>query len=183
MVELINLQNQNKFKLIEGVILYPLKINRDESGILVETLRTDWPHIYGNDRQFAMQYYSVTQPNVARDEEVWHCHNNQEDRFLVAKGEIVVAIADNREGSKTNGFLNLFLLKANDEPYILLIPKKTFHGFIVTSKEEAILLNFPTQLYNSQDELRIPHKEANVKIENRIFSWNFVREEFNLPNV
>ena len=43
--------------------MHPLKINRDKSGILVETLRSDWKEIYGKGREFAMQYFS--------EEEYW----------------------------------------------------------------------------------------------------------------
>ena len=108
-MDYITLQNKDNHKIIEGVLMYPLKVNRDESGILIETLRKDWPGIYGGDREFAMQYMSVTEPRVARDESVWHYHpTSQEDRFLVAYGEIITAVADNREGSETEGILNLF---------------------------------------------------------------------------
>lgn len=178
-MEFITLSNKNNRKLIEGVILHPLKINRDASGVLVETLRSDWQGIYGPGREFTMQYYSVTESGVARDENVWHHHFIQEDRFLVAQGEIVVTIADNRKESSTNGLLNLFYMQADKDPYILLIPKKTLHGFMVVSKTPAILLNFPTKLYNSNDENRVPYSEAQIKFPTQdLFSWNIVRKEF-----
>lgn len=160
--------------------MHPLKINRDESGILVETLRKDWPVIYGPGREFAMQYYSVTPPGLARDEDVWHCHPTvQEDRFLVISGEIVVAVADWREDSKTKGVLNLFHMKSDTDPYILLIPKNTLHGFMVVSKTPATLLNFPTALYNPEEEKRVPYSEADIKTEDgSTFSWDMVRKLF-----
>src|SRR3989338_3624874 len=103
-MEFITLVNKDRVSLIKDVLLYPLKVNRDESGILVETLRVDWKEIYGQDSEFSMQYYSKTASSIARDEEVWHFHPNyQEDRFLVANGEIVTAVADQREGSLTKG--------------------------------------------------------------------------------
>jgi dTDP-4-dehydrorhamnose 3,5-epimerase len=178
-MELITLVNKDSSKLIQDVLLYPLKVNRDESGILVETLRKDWKEIYGQNREFSMQYYSKTASNIARDEAVWHLHPTyQEDRFLVIDGEIVTAVADQREGSLTKGAINLFHMKA-EEPYILLIPKGTLHGFMVTSKEPAILVNYPTGLYNPQEEGRIPFGEAQVKMpDGALFSWDLVRKEF-----
>lgn len=180
MIELITLGNKDKTKLIEDVLLYPLKVNRDKSGVLVETLRKDWKNIYGKERKFFMQYYSVTSSGVARDENVWHYHPNiQEDRFLVAQGAIVTAVADNRSDSKAFGLLNLFYMEANKDPYILLIPKNTLHGFMVVSKESAVLLNFPTALYNQIEEVRIPYSEVKIKLQDgRIFSWDLVRKEF-----
>lgn len=180
-MEFITLKNKNKVKLIQGVLLYPLRINQDESGgILVETLRRDWRNIYGKGREFSMQYFSVTPPGVARDENVWHLHPSyQEDRFLLTSGSIVTAVADQRETSPTKGILNLFLMHATSDPYIVLIPKATLHGFLVVSKEPAILLNFPTGLYNPKEEGRIPYSKAQVKFSNgSLFSWNSVRKEF-----
>lgn len=179
MFEPITLKNKDKVKLIYDVLLYPLKINKDESGVLVETLRRDWKEIYGPDREFAMQYYSITPPGLARDENVWHFHPRvQEDRFLVIQGSIIVAVADNREDSQTKGVLNLFLMKFDEDPYILLIPKRTLHGFMVVSKTPAILLNFPTALYNPKEEGRIPHTEAKVKFpDGSYFSWEEIRKK------
>lgn len=176
-MEFITLKNKNYVRLVKDVFLYPLKVNKDDSGILVETLRTDWKEIYGRKREFAMQYYSVTQPGLARDEKVWHCHPTvQEDRFLVIVGEIVVAVADPREDSPTNGLLNLFYMQSSSDPYILLIPKQTLHGFMVVSSAPATLLNFPTALYNPKEEERISYKEAGIKLPNgTLFNWDLVR--------
>lgn len=175
-MDFITLENKKNNKLIKDIILRPLKINRDESGILVETLRSDWQGIYGPGREFKMQYYSVTPGGLARDEDLWHYHPLQEDRFLVSQGAIVVAIADSREGSETKGLLNLFYMQADKDPYILLIPKKTLHGFLVVSKSPAMLLNFPTTLYNPKEEGRIPYAEARVKApDGSLFSWNNIR--------
>lgn len=179
-MEFITLENKDKVRVIKDVLMYPLKINKDESGgILVETLRTDWKDIYGKGREFFMQYYSVTDSGVARDENVWHYHPKyQEDRFLVVQGSVVVAVADNRESSPTKKLLNLFLMDAYDNPYILLIPKKTLHGFMVVSKERGILLNYPTGIYNPQEEGRIPFKEANIRLPDAsLFSWSRVRND------
>ena len=127
-----------------------------------------------------MQYYSITNAGVARDENVWHYHRKiQEDRFLVVQGAIVTAIADNRQESSTRGILNLFYMRANHNPYILLIPRKTLHGFLVVSKSPAILLNFPTQLYDPKEEGRISHSNAQMKLPNGdLFLWENVRKEF-----
>lgn len=178
-MDLIRLDNISKSKLIKDILVHPLKINKDESGILVETLRTDWEGVYGRGRRFAMQYYSVTKKGVARDEDVWHYHPRQEDRFLLAQGAIVAAVADNREGSSTFSLLNLFYMEQDKNPYILLIPKKTLHGFLVVSEEPAILLNFPTKLYNPKEEIRVPHNIDKIKFSNgEIFSWEKIRREF-----
>lgn len=182
-MELITLANKDSAKLIKDVVVHPYKVNEDSSGILVETMRKDWTDLYGDDREFFMQYYSETSSGIARDEDVWHYHpTTQDDRFSVVKGEIVVAVADNREDSETKGLLNLFHINAKKDPYIVLIPRKTLHGFLVVSDESAILINFPTKLYDSQEEGRVSYDKAQVKFGNgTLFSWDLVRKEF--PNL
>lgn len=179
----ITLENYKTSKLIEDVVIHPYKVNEDASGVLVETMRKDWTEIYNDGREFFMQYYSETPTGLARDEDVWHYHPTvQDDRFSVVKGEIVVAIGDNRDGSETKGLLNLFYINARKDPYIVLIPRRTLHGFMVVSKEPAILINFPTGLYNSQEEGRIPYAQENIKTETgELFTWDLVRKEF--PNL
>jgi dTDP-4-dehydrorhamnose 3,5-epimerase len=183
-MELITLKNKDSQRLIKDLIIRPLKVNIDETGgILVETLRKDWPEIYGPGREFSMQYFSVTDSGLARDENVWHFHPTvQEDRFLVASGEVVVAVADNRDESETKGLLNLFRIKYDEDPFMVLIPKRTLHGFMVVSDGPATLLNFPTGLYNPTEEVRVPYAEAKVTTpDGKTFSWDLVREMF--PNL
>lgn len=182
-MEFITLQNKDKQRLVNDVVMRPLKVNRDESGVLVETLRKDWNDVYEN-RPFVMQYYSKTPSGMARDEDVWHYHPTvQEDRFLCIQGAIVVAIADYRSESSTNGLLNLFYMKTEEEPYMLIVPKATLHGFMVVSKNDAILLNYPTALYNPDEEGRIPYAEANIKnSEGTLFSWDQVRKAYSTEN-
>ena len=179
-MDYITLQNKDEHKLIKDVLIYPLKVNRDESGILVETLRKDWSQIYGSDREFSMQYFSVTKPFVARDENVWHYHPTvQEDRFLVAYGEVITAIADNRKESPTFGLLNLFHQTADKDPFIVLIPKRTLHGFMAIGKTPAVLLNFPTALYNPAEEGRIVYGEAQIRTsDGSVFAREMVRKDF-----
>ncbi len=178
-MEFINLKNKDKFRLVKDVLLHPLKVNKDNTGVLVETLRSDWKEIYGEGREFYMQYFSITPPAVARDENIWHFHVKQEDRFLVIQGEVIVAIADNRKDSETKGIINLFYMQSQIDPYILLIPREVLHGFMVVSKTDGILLNFPTQLYDPNDEIRVPYNEVLVKLDDGAdFTWEKVRKVF-----
>jgi len=162
-------------ELIQGIIVRKLTVHKDESGSLFETLRKDWQDVYnGNNLNFAMQYMSVTPSGIARDENQWHVHKHQSDRFICASGRIVTAVFDPRPQSKTYDRLNLFVMgpASEDEMYMVVIPSETYHGFMVISKEQGYLLNFPTQLYNPQDEGRIEHA--------RDFTWQSVREDFGL---
>jgi dTDP-4-dehydrorhamnose 3,5-epimerase-like enzyme len=150
---------------IEGVTLRALKVNRDPRGTLTELLRADWPDVFGPEMPFAQVYTSTTGPGVARDEDRWHVHQHQTDRFYCIAGRIVVPIADAREGSATHGQIMLVELAADqDAPASLMvtIPPGTLHGFVVTSEQPASLINFPNRLYDLTDEGRLPFTEASI---------------------
>ena len=109
-MEYITLKNSRN--LIKDVVLRKLVIHKDESGILVETLRRDWNDVI-NDKElnFAMQYISITPSGQVRDKDKWHVHKNQTDRFICVSGRIVTALYDLRKESKTKNQSNLFLMK------------------------------------------------------------------------
>jgi dTDP-4-dehydrorhamnose 3,5-epimerase len=155
-------------------------VNRDESGVLVEILRTDWTDIYDvQERPFAQTYYSITPPGLARDEDVWHVHERQEDRFVVASGDVVLALWDGRSGSPTAGTLDLLPLgqsSPDDQQFSVVIPRRVHHGFAVVGTRPAVLLNSPTRLYDPSDEGREPFEDVGARFsDGRPFSWEAVR--------
>jgi len=179
-----DLSKLGPFDLINDVVIHPLRVNRDPRGILVEIMKKDWQNIFDDKKMpFAQSYYSITKSGAARDENLWHYHpGGQQDRFGVIKGEIVVAIFDWRKDSSTYGKLNLFHMGeiANDKgQYLVLVPARCLHGFVVVSEKPAILFNYPTRLYDSDEEKRIPLPKVKLK-DKTIFSWDKVRKDFNL---
>lgn len=175
---IFNLKIAKDYPLIKDVITYPLKVNRDERGTLVESLKTNWPEVFDKEKKpFAQCYYSITQPGVARDENRWHYHpHKQEDRFVIIKGNIIVALYDWRQKSKTFGTLNLFPMgesQGEAGQYLLLIPQNVLHCFKVSQEKPAILLNFPTNLYDPQEEGRISFEKIKLA-DGRYFSWGKV---------
>lgn len=160
-----------------GALLWPLRVNRDPRGVLVETLRTDWPALYGPELPFAQSYYSITEPGVARDEDRWHLHRHQFDRFIVAAGCVVVALAV--AGSERRARLVPLGPDLGDGRQAeLLVPPGVLHAFVVVGSEPAVLLNSPTQLYDPNDEGRITFAEAGVTLpRGQPFHWDAVRED------
>src|SRR3989344_7642019 len=151
--QIYTLENKDNYPLIHDVIIHPFRVNRDPRGSLTEALKTTWEDVYKEpDMPFAQMYFSETAPGVARDIDQWHVHpSGQQDRFFAIRGTIVTVVYDNRDGSPTKGTVNLFLMgeSQNDHgQYLLVIPKHTYHGYVVVSKTPAILGNFPTRLYN-----------------------------------
>jgi dTDP-4-dehydrorhamnose 3,5-epimerase len=164
---------------IAGVTVRELRVNRDERGTLTELLRTDWTEIYDDEHPFAQTYVSMTLPGVARDEDRWHVHERQTDRFYCLAGAIVVAIADGRSDSPTRGQLMLVELAAMPDapaPLVVTIPPGTLHGFVVTSATPATLMNFPNRLYDATDEGRLAFADAGIVIPGgQPFSYDAVR--------
>lgn len=151
---------------IHDVVIRELATNRDSRGTLTELLRTDWHDVHGESMPFAQVYTSTTAPGVARDVDKWHVHQHQTDRFYCLAGCIVVAIADSRDDSPTNGALMLVELCAQSDapaPLMVTIPPGTLHGFVVVSKAPATLLNFPNRLYDPGDEGRVAFEDAQVR--------------------
>ncbi len=166
---------------IDGIKVRRLRVNSDDRGTLVETLKVDWADFYDADiLPFKQTYYSVTRAGVARDEDQWHVHQHQRDRFVVIDGELVVGAHDPRPGSSTEGLINLFPMGSAQGPdgqYALMIPERVHHGFVVSPSGRAILTNFPTRLYDPEDEGRIPFTDAGARLtDGRPFSWDAVRE-------
>lgn len=171
--------------IIDGAKLFKIKINRDRRGSLTEVLKSNWKEVYGREMPFAQCYFSVTNPGCARDENLWHYHpTKQTDRFFIVKGNAVFALYDWRKSSKTFGILNLFLMgekNGDDNRYLLVIPKNVLHGFCPIGNEPCCLLAFPTTIYDSQEEGRIPLEEVGAKFpDGTLFSWERVRKEFSL---
>ncbi len=167
---------------IAGIGVRKLRVNADDRGNLVETLKIDWTDFYDADRlPFKQSYYSVTRAGVARDEDRWHIHQHQRDRFVVIDGDLVIGVHDPRPGSATEGLINLFRMgtsRGPDGQYTLMIPEHVHHGFVVSPSGRAILTNFPTQMHDPEDEGRIPFAEAGARlVDGRPFSWDLVRED------
>lgn len=179
-LEFLNFKNQKN--LINGVVLRQLTVHQDQRGVLVETLKNDWQDVFGRNLPFGQSYLSKTLPGFARDENLWHFHPRQTDRFVVIKGSLVFALFDWRKNSPTGGFLNLFLMgeeNKNEDPYLLLIPPNVLHAFCVVSRKPCFLLAYPTQLYDPSEEGRIPYKDVGAKFpDSSPFSWELVRKEF-----
>jgi dTDP-4-dehydrorhamnose 3,5-epimerase-like enzyme len=164
---------------VADVIMRDLTVNRDPRGTLTELLRADWSDLFGDTLPFAQLYTSTTAPGVARDEDRWHVHRHQTDRFFCLSGRIVVPIADARPASPTHGRLMLVELAAGPDhpaPLVVTIPPGTLHGLLVTSDTPATLLNLPTRLYDPADEGRIPFADAGIALpDGRPFSYDLVR--------
>ena len=146
---------------IDGVECRDLQVNTDERGHLVEIFRDDW-ELY--DPAPEMSYYSLSYPGIIR---AWHKHvEGQIDHFVCPQGRIKVGIYDDRDDSPTKGELNTFVIGEHNQQAIR-IPGDCWHGFKVVGDEQAMLINFPTKLYDYEDpdEKRIPYDTDKIPLD------------------
>ena len=142
---------EQRFKttpLIEGVKVKELKVLADERGKLMEILRSDEPMF----ERFGQAYVTLCKPRVVKG---WHYHKVQADHFVCLQGIAKVVLYDPREGSKTRGNINEFIMSW-EHPLLVKIPTFVYHGFTAVGDQEAVILNIPTEVYRyaEPDEFR-----------------------------
>lgn len=136
--------------MIDGVVIKTLKIHADERGSLTEVLRSD-DELF---ERFGQVYVSMNYPGVVR---AWHYHKKQDDLWAVVKGMVKAVMYDARETSPTKGEVQeVFLGEQN--MVLLKIPVGVIHGYKTIGTEASLLMNIPTELYDTRapDEYRLP---------------------------
>ncbi|MBI4398809.1 MAG: dTDP-4-dehydrorhamnose 3,5-epimerase family protein [Candidatus Omnitrophica bacterium] len=141
-----------KSKFIAGVEVKQLKVLCDERGRLMEVLRSD-EKIF---EKFGQSYMTACYPGVVKG---WHFHKKQVDHFVCVHGMIKLVLYDRRSDAPTYGEVNEFFLGTHN-PILVKVPAYVLHGFKCISTEEAIIINYPTEVYHydQPDEFRVePH--------------------------
>lgn len=171
---------------IQDVVVVPRVIHQDARGFLVEALRKDDGAVLGD--QFAMSYTSVTVPGAKRDEDRWHVHRHQQDRIVVPSGEMVLALYDARGASTTRGSLVVVRMagtptsapstrgKKDMVTHMVTVPEGVYHCIgNLHPTDPCIHQNFPTRLFDPQDEGRVMFVKTPVEsLGGRLFSWDLV---------
>jgi dTDP-4-dehydrorhamnose 3,5-epimerase len=141
---------------IDGVVVKPLRLLRDERGWLMEILRRDDPHF----RAFGQVYVTVARPGVVK---AWHAHERQTDHLAVVAGEARIALYDAREGSPTRGNV-VDVVGGEANPVLVIVPPGVYHGFKSTGSAPAYVVNVPTELYDYEgpDEFRRPYDDPAI---------------------
>ena len=136
--------------MIAGVKVKKLKVIPDERGRLMEMLRNDDDMFI----KFGQMYMTTVYPGAVK---AWHYHKKQFDSFVAVKGMLKLVLYDGRPGSKTKGEVNEFFIGEHNQ-MLVQIPNNVYHGFKGISDTETIVINAPTETYNSKkpDEFRLP---------------------------
>ena len=146
---------------IPGVIIKPLRKFTDSRGWLLELYRDDeLPEGF----KPVMGYVSLTHPGVARGP---HEHRDQADGFVFMSGTYEVTLWENRPGREHT---KQVLTVGADNPIFLVVPPGVVHAYRNVGAEDAIVLNFPDQLYagwgkkEPVDEIRHEEIDSEFKL-------------------
>jgi dTDP-4-dehydrorhamnose 3,5-epimerase len=146
--------------MIHDVVIKKLKVIPDERGRLMEILRNDESLF----KKFGQVYMTTTYPDVVK---AWHYHKIQDDFITCVHGMLKLVLYDDRDASPTRGEVNEFFIGVHN-PVLVKVPRMVYHGWKCISKEEAIVINVPTEAYNREnpDEYRIDPHNNNIP-----YSW------------
>ena len=145
-------------ELIDGVVVTPLKLVPNERGRLMEVQRRDDPDFPG----FGQVYVTQSFANVIK---AWYRHHAQTDQIAAITGLVKLVLYDDREGSRTRGFVNEIML-GELSPRLVRIPPGLWHGFkavgdggafLLHLNSEPIRLDAPDEDRLAADDPRIPY--------------------------
>jgi dTDP-4-dehydrorhamnose 3,5-epimerase len=136
---------------IEGVVLSPLKIIKDDRGAVMHFLRTDTAGFQG----FGEMYLSVVNPGVTKG---WKKHVTAYGHLAVPVGALRFVLQDLREDSSTKG--EWMDVRLSPESYqLLIIPPGVAYAWKCESDVPAFLLNCSNELWRQDESITIPFEE------------------------
>jgi dTDP-4-dehydrorhamnose 3,5-epimerase len=144
---------------IDGVIISPLTTYPDDRGYFREIARLEKSPL----KPCAQIAATMSYPGVIK---AFHYHNNQDDLWYCASGMIQAVLYDRREDSPTYKQIQVVPL-GDQAPQTVFIPRGVIHGYKVLGNEPALVLYATTQVYDPEDELRIPHDDPEIG-----FDWS-----------
>jgi dTDP-4-dehydrorhamnose 3,5-epimerase len=134
--------------MIDGLILTPLKIIRDERGAVMHMLRADTPHFHG----FGEIYFSIVNPGVTKG---WKVHTKNWSNLAVPEGALRWVLYDAREDSPTKGeFMDCTL--GVDNYQLMTVPPGIAYSFQHTSSVPVLVANCATAVHDPAEQRMLP---------------------------
>ncbi|MCZ4518036.1 dTDP-4-dehydrorhamnose 3,5-epimerase family protein [Rhodococcus ruber] len=112
----------------------------DERGSLCEMFNPDWEW---SAKPLTYSYFFTIRPRMVKG---WGVHYSHEDRLFLLSGEVQLVMFDCREDSPTaQKVFEVFLHERNR--MIINIPEGVYHAIRNIGLVDAVIVNFPTELY------------------------------------
>ena len=134
-------------RLIDGVVITPLRRIPDERGTISHMLSRTDPHFV----QFGEIYFSSIYPGVVK---AWHLNTRMVLNYACIAGRIKLVLFDDRPQSPTRGALMELFLGA-DNYSLVTIPKSVWNGFKGMSSPDALLANCASEPHDMGQSARL----------------------------
>ena len=112
--------------------------------------------IPNNKRCFQVNINRVKSKNTIT---AWHCHNLQDDLFIVIKGSFKVGLVNSSDvipgHNNSNKVKWTILTEAHYKPQSLVIPARVWHG-VKSLEDDSIILYYMSKEYNKDDIYELP---------------------------
>ena len=128
---------------IDGVLVKPLRLLRNERGQLMEVQRRDDDEFKG----FGQAYVTQSFAGVVK---AWYRHRVQTDQVAVVTGTVKLVLYDDRADSRTHGQVDEIMM-GDSAPRLVVIPSGVWHGFQAVGETSAFLLHLNSEPYRADD--------------------------------
>jgi dTDP-4-dehydrorhamnose 3,5-epimerase len=130
--------------IIDGVILFPLKVISDSRGNILHMLKSSTNMFDG----FGECYFSEINPGYIK---AWKQHLVQIQNLAVPIGDIEIVLFDSRINSPTFELLNIFQIGRTTNYSRLRIPNGVWYGFRPLNNSMALISNCPNLEHDPTD--------------------------------
>ncbi len=160
---------------IDGVQVKTLKKHVDQRGYFIEQLKRgdldDDGKLFIPEQPFAQMSRSLAYARGGNPPELikaFHWHKKQWDYWDIVAGNARVVLCDLREGSPTEGRIQVIML-GEHAPRMVAIPPYVAHGYQCVAMQDVILNYYVTEPYDpaDPDEGRIPWNDPRIG-----FDWS-----------
>ena len=133
-------------RVIQGVLMTPLRQIADDRGRVMHMMRRDDPHF----EEFGEIYFSTVNPGFIKG---WHCHAEMTLNYAVVAGTVQLALYDDRDASPTRG--ELVEVVSNEANYVLIrVPPGVWNGFKGLGTTLSIVANCATHPHDPAEIIR-----------------------------
>ena len=155
---------------VDGVMVKTFKKWTDQRGFFIEQLKRgdldDERRPFLPDQPFAQMSRSLAYARGGNPPELikaFHWHRRQWDYWDIIQGNARVVLVDLREGSPTEGRVQVLFLGENS-PRMVAIPPLVAHGYQALDLRDVILNYYTTEPYDpaDPDEGRIPWNDPRI---------------------
>lgn len=135
----------------EGVRFRDIVTLADERGTLFELFDPRWEW---HDEPIVSTYMFTVRPGVAKG---WAVHREEEHRYAMIQGELLVVLFDERDDSPTRGVVSEIVLSEHRRR-LMVIPRNVWHAVRNIGSGDAMVINFATSPFDhaNPDKYRLP---------------------------